>query len=396
MRAYVIGFFFVSVGLFSRGGLAADSILIRAQHVILGTGETLEPGCVLVRDGKIVAVGATLDSPEAKVIETNWVMPGMIHAAAGLGISGGESEISSEVTPDFDTATAVDLRDRAFREALNDGITTTHIIPGTQSVFSGFSCVLKTAGAGPDGDQPYVVQPQLGLVIAMCSDPTLRNQARNRPDTIFMRQPTNRMGVLWILRNHLHRAKSDVLAPDMTQETQHILKRALDGSLPVFSVSRKEVDIQSCFQLQDEFGIQPIIVGGDEAYRILDDIKAHKPTIVFTELTTGTDTRSLRGTEGTQRRWNIAGQLADAEVSFCLAGDSLLDQLRFAHRFGLDRGIAIESVTRRPASLLRQSDRIGSLEPNKDADMVAFDGDPLEFTSSIQWIMVDGILRKPL
>jgi imidazolonepropionase-like amidohydrolase len=122
----------------------------------------------------------------------------------------------------------------------------------------------------------------------------------------------------------------------------------------------------------------------------MDAILERKPTIIYTAMINAANSRELRGTEGTERRFNVVGQLANADVPFCLAGEKLLDQARFATRFGLDRSVALESITSKSAKALQQDKRVGSIAVGKDADLLAFNGDPLEFTSSIQWTMVDG------
>ncbi len=198
------------------------------------------------------------------------------------------------------------------------------------------------------------------------------------------------MGVVWILRSSFHKTTQNLRASGFDENSQKILQDVLAGKLPVFTVSRKDVDIQSGFQLQDEFGFKPIIVGGDEVYKIMDVIQERKPTIIYTAMINAANSRELRGTEGTERRFNVVGQLAAAEVPFCLAGEKLLDQARFATRFGLDRSVALESITSKSAKALQQDKSVGSIAVGKDADLLAFNGDPLEFTSSIQWTMVDG------
>jgi len=198
------------------------------------------------------------------------------------------------------------------------------------------------------------------------------------------------MGVVWILRSSFHKTTQNLQASGFDENSQKILQQVLAGTLPVFTVSRKDVDIQSGFQLQDEFGFKPIIVGGDEVYKIMDVILERKPTIIYTAMINAANSRELRGTEGTERRLNVVGQLAAAEIPFCLAGEKLLDQARFATRFGLDRSVALESITLKSAKALQQDKQVGSIAVGKDADLLAFNGDPLEFTSSIQWTMVDG------
>lgn len=367
-------------------------LLIKAEHILTGDGELIEPGAILVRDGKIEAIGKDVVAEGVKVVEAKWVMPGLINASSDLGLAGGTSEVSAEVTPDFDTSSILDWGSFSFRRSLEEGVTTSHVVPGTQSVFAGVSCIVKTAGEGDRYQSPYLVKKDVGLTIALCTDPTGRNQARGRPDTVFMRQPTNRMGVVWILRSSFQKAKESKTTDELDESKLAIVRKALDESLPLFSVSRTEVDMQSCFTLQNEFGVQPIIIGGDEAYRIMDTILERKPKIIFTGLSSTARTSGLRGDEGTARRWNVLGQLEKTEASFCIAGDQLLDQARFAHRFGLSREAALKSITLSPATILKIESKVGSLRQGKDADIVAMDSDPMEFSSAIQWTMVDGKL----
>jgi len=367
-----------------------DLVLIRAKHVVVGDGKVLSPGAVLVDKGKITVVAESIETEGAKVVEADWIMPGLVNAAASYGVSGGNSELSVEVAPDFRTALSIDPDSRDFLEAFDQGVTTAHIIPGTDCVIGGCSCIVKTTGGGASGAEVLMLADQHGLAIALSSDPTLRNQSRGRPDTVFMRQPTNRMGVVWILRSTLHQTKTDGESPYLSVENRAIISASLDGKMPIYSTSRKDVDIRSLFTLQDEFGIQPIVIGGSETYRIIDAIRERKPTIVLTEQAVGARASSLRGQEGTEKRWNLAGQLAQDGIEFCLAGGNLLDQARFASRFGLSREQAIAAITLQPAKILKLDQQLGSISVNKDADILAFNGDPLEFTSGLQWVMVNG------
>jgi imidazolonepropionase-like amidohydrolase len=386
-----------SAPLFQEPANAVESgnpVLVKAKHIVLGTGETISPGAILIENGKFKLVAGEIEAKDIETVQAEWVMPGMVNAAASYGIAGGTSEISTEVAPDFYTSFSLNPNSRDFREAMDEGITTAHLLPGTQSVIAGCSSIVKVSGGGNDGQKPSVLMEKHGLTIALSSDPTSRNQARGRPDSIFMRQPTNRMGVVWILRSALHKTQNDQPASFLSPENRAIIASAMKGDLPLYSVSRKDVDIRSTFTLQDEFGVRPIIVGGDEAYRIIAEVVDRKPSIIYTDLTSRSSSSGLRGPEGTERRWNVASQFAAAELEFCLAGSELLDQARFATRFGLDRHQALKSITLSPAKILKVDQHVGSIESNKDADLIAFNGDPLEFTSAMQWVMVNGKIHS--
>jgi imidazolonepropionase-like amidohydrolase len=364
---------------------SGDWILIRAKHIYSTQGVWGEKGEVLVRGGKIKIVGNAIDVPTpVTIVEVDSLMPGIVDAYSSAGLSGGTSEVSREITPEFDTYSAVDWGSRDFQEAIDEGITTVQILPATESVFSGLACIVKTAGETTERD----ISKSGDAVIAMSSDPTTRNRARARPDGIYMRQPTNRMGVVWIVRSSLSRVRSGGVVDGADPLSTPILKEILSGKRRSLAVSRTDFDIRSALDLGDEFGFKPIVYGGDEIYRIIEEFKKRDGSVVYTALPRSA--ASSRGSEGTALRWNVPGKLMEANVPFCLAGEALLDQARFAFRFGLTHEQALAAITQRPAEMLGLSDRIGSIEMNKDADLVALHGDPLQPTSGIAWTMVGG------
>lgn len=395
------------------GGLAGI-YLVKAETVHLGNGEVLAPGMVLVQDGKIAAVGASLETPAGvKTISVRCLIPGLIDAASNVGLTGGDAEITNEVTPDFETRTSVDYRDLGFRKMVDAGVTTLNLVPGTDNVIAGFSCVVKSFGE----KEERVIRDRNGMIFSMCSDPASRNSSRSRPDSIYIRQPTNRMGVVWILRSRLQKAtestagvtaatNSDAAENQATgnratgsQATtsqaavsaypvaDQLLAEMLDGQHQAFGVSRTSYDILSLLTIAEEFKFAPILIGGDESYKVLDVLAQKNVPVIYTALSI-----SDRGAEGTELSWGTPLRLSESKIPFCLAGDNLLTQARFAVRFGLEPSVALASITSAPAAILKISDRVGSIAVGKDADLVALDGEALQFTSSIQWTMVNGKL----
>jgi len=363
----------------------SDRFLIRAKHLYCANGQKDGPGEVFISGGKIKFVGPSIDvSSPVTIIEVDSLMPGIVDAYSSLGLTGGTSEVSREITPEFDTYSAIDWGSRDFLEALGDGVTTVQVIPATESVFSGLACIVKTAGdlAG------RTIASSGTAVLAVSSDPTSRNRARARPDGIYMRQPTNRMGVVWIIRSSMNRVRSGGNVAGADPLSTDLLKEVLQGKRKSLAVSRTDFDIRSALDVGDEFGFKPIIYGGDEVYRILDEFKKRDGQVVYTALARSAATS--RGSEGTALRWNVPGKLIEAQIPFCLAGEALLDQARFACRFGLLHEQAIAAITSRPAEMLGLSDRIGTIAMEKDADLVALNGDPLQPTSGILWTMVSG------
>ena len=360
------------------------AVLYSAGTVYTMSGDPISPGQVLVENGKIKAVDSVIPTAtrgDAKLIELgpdSVLMPGLIDAYTQSGMGADSSdEVTKEITPNFRASRSIDWKATDIQQRLQAGTTTMCVCPGTQNVVSGIASIVKTGGE-------QVVNDDYALVASLCSDPTARNSSRQRPDSIYVRQPTNRMGVVWILRNSLSKVKQGKMDSPPIAE-------ALDGKRPFFIVSRVAHDLSTAATLAEEFDFQPILVGGQEAYKITDLITDRNYPVILGGTTTG----SMFGPEQTELCWNQAGILDKAGVTFCISGQNQLEQARFAHRFGLDADKALTAITKSPAKILGIDDRVGTIEIGKDADLVALQGDPLEFTTDIEWVMVDGKITQP-
>jgi imidazolonepropionase-like amidohydrolase len=252
------------------------------------------------------------------------------------------------------------------------------IVPGTDNVIAGLSCIVKTAGE----KSKRVVKPDHALVVTLASDPVLGNNSRNRPDSIYNRQPTNRMGVVWILRSELAQAKQS------PSKERTALREALAGTRPVVCVSRSDSDLIAALRLRQEYPMKLTFAGGQEAYKLRSALAAAKVPVLLGPLTTAAGA----GPEGTETVLNLAGTLQEAEIPFALTGGNLLDQARLAVRFGLPKDAALSAITATPAKLLGLEIRLGTIAVGRDADLVALTGDPFELTTRIRWTMIDGVI----
>jgi imidazolonepropionase-like amidohydrolase len=356
----------------------AEELLIKAGKVYTMTGAPLTPGEVLVSNGKITQVGEKLTAPAGvKVIDlgAGVLAPGFVDSYSQAGIAGGTAETTREITPAIRIVDSIDWKARAFREALEEGTTCLGVAPGTDNVFCGLSCAVKSVG------EKRVIEPQLAAFITMASDPASGNNARGRPDTIYNRQPTNRMGVVWMLR-----ATFDKATRQKTPELASI-REGLQGQRKIFAVSRTDYDLLSLLRIANEFKFTPTVIGGHEAYKIRGELAAAKTPVILGSLTTSS---SLEGPENSEVIWNQPALLQKAGVTFALSGGHLLDQARFATRYGLPADEALRAITSTPARLLGLENKVGTIGAGRDADLVAFDGDPFELTTSIKWVLVDG------
>ncbi|WP_075085858.1 amidohydrolase family protein [Mariniblastus fucicola] len=360
----------------------SSATLYKASKVYTMDGDPLSPGQVLVIDGKIKAVAETVDlgGVEAESVdlgEGSVLMPGLVDAYSQTPLSStGMDEITSEVTLDFQAIHSIDWDKNSLRRQLQAGTTTVNASPGTQNVLGGTAAVIKTMDHGDS-----VLVEDGAMLAAMCNDPASRNRSRSRPDTIYVRQPTNRMGVVWILRNTFSKAERS-----KDENAYAKLKQAVAADRPLMMVSRMSYDIETVGTLADEFGFKPIIVGGEEAYKVKEELVERDYPLVLKYDNPGT----TQGAERSELCWNNPGILAEAGLTFAIAGDNLLEKARFARRFGLDADVALASITSTPAQIIGVSDRVGKIAAGYDADLIALSGEPLELTTSIRWVMVNG------
>lgn len=372
--------------------VAADEesavVMIHADAVHTGTGQVLSPGSVLIRDGKIAEVGENLSADGARILNVKTLIPGLVDASSRSGLGRLDDEVTKEITPELFSSSVVDWTDRDFAEQIAAGTTCINLCPSTSNVVAGISTAVKTAGRGSGGiHAERIVCERTGLMISVCSDPASGNTSRSRPDSIYVRQPTNRMGVVWMLRSTFHKARTADAASVESQLTT--VQEALSGTLPLFAVSRTQYDIQALMTLSDEFDFRPVLIGGQEAWQVTEELAERQIPVILHRTVPG----SSRGDERTRVCADMAARLQAAGIPFCLAEGDLLDQARFAVRTGLPAASALAAITSSPAEILGIGDRVGSIAVGKDADLVALDGAPLAFTTSVQWVMVDGTLQ---
>ncbi len=271
--------------LSSQQATGSDPVLIKAAVVHPVAGSPIVNGQVLIENGKIAAVGKDLKAPGNAVLvefKTGHITPGLVDMQTSLGLPG-DGEVTKEIAPSFRVRDSVDWRSTEFRAAIAEGVTTAHVSPGATSVIGGLSFVTKTAGRPGERVFPILKQ-DAGLFIGLCSEPAGGNASRNRPSSIYTRQPTNRMGIVWMLRSEFGKVRSKADRGTELTTDEMIIKQMMDGKYKLFAISHAENDLEGVLRIADEYGLKPTIVGGEEAYRIIPQFKEKKTAIVLTKI----------------------------------------------------------------------------------------------------------------
>jgi imidazolonepropionase-like amidohydrolase len=362
--------------------VSAQTLTIKNARIYTVSGTVIERGNVVVENGRIKAVGPNVTAPAgSRVIDGTGkvVMPGIVDANARFGIPGDENEQSLEVTPEVRAVRLFDPYSSEARRALQAGVTSACLNPGSANSVGGLCAVVKLGGAGKP------VRDGVAMKAALGQDVSARNGGfRTAGDglaSMYTRRPNSRMGAMWELRHALFQG-----------EASPSLSRVLKNELPLRVHARIENDIRAAMTVAEEFGLKRIIIDdGIEAYKVADILAARGYPVVLGPYT---DPQGELA-EGSEGALNTAGILAGKGVKVAFGsngGDAtrLLTWAALAVRAGLSKDAAIRALTLSAAQIAGVADRVGSIQAGRDADLLIFNGEPLDVTSRIETVVVNG------
>jgi imidazolonepropionase-like amidohydrolase len=176
-----------------------------------------------------------------------------------------------------------------------------------------------------------------------------------------------------------------------------VMVQVLNGELPALITAHRHTEILSALRLAEEFDIELVLDGAAEAYMVLDEIQAAGvPVIVHPPM--------IRpGGEAANAAFTTAARLRETGIPFAFQSGYegyvpktrvVLFEAAIAAAHGLDRGAALQALTIDAARILGLDDRIGSLEPGKDADLVLYEGDPFEYTTRVCHVIINGTIAS--
>lgn len=372
--------------------------------VITITGKIFDPGTVLFDNGKISSVGDDIAVPRgAKIVDAagKYVLPGFIDAHCHVGIveeiyreeGDDANEYTGPVNPHLRAIDAVDPADLAFGDALAGGVTTVVTTPGSANIIGGEMVALKTSGAVVDD---MIVRFPVGVKAALGENPK-RVYGKEK------KAPATRMAAAALLREALVEAqeymrKQELGDKDPSKRPDRSLKmeslvRVLRREIPLRVHAHRADDIMTAVRIAGEFSVKLVIEHCTEGYKVAPKLAEAGVPVVLGPILTNRAKVELKGISLENPRI-----MAEAGVNFAIMTDHpvvpvqyLVVSAALAMRGGLKEEDALKAITINAAQIAGLDDRLGSLEPGKDADIVIFDRHPFDFRAKAERVFISGV-----
>ena len=388
---------------------AQDQVtLIKNATVLTVTRGTIENGDVLIRNGKIAAVGKNLKPPAgATVIDGTgmYLLPGIIDCHSHIAVDGGVNEGSIAVSSMVGIEDVIDPEDIDIYRDLAGGVTTANVLHGSANPIGGLNAVIKLRW-GQDARGLLFEGAKPGIKFALGENPKRSNFTP--PPGVPQRYPATRMGVMDVIREAFIDAREyrqkwqdyqkrvaagekNLLAPRRDLKLEPLVE-ILEGKRLVHAHCYRADEILQLIRLAEEFGFkittfQHVL----EGYKVAKEIAAHGAGA-----STFSDWWAYKVEAYDAIPYNAA-LMTQKGVVVSINSDSaeearhLNQEAGKTVKFGgLTETEALKLVTLNPARQLQIADRVGSIEVGKDADLVLYDKHPLSVFSVPQKVLIDG------
>lgn len=367
-------------------------------RVLTAAGPAVERGTVLIRGGKLVAVGAGVQVPDgATVIDAagKIVTPGLIESNTNLGIV--EIPLSAEGTADQSTTDAGLGAAFSVVDAFNpfstaipvtrvDGITRALVVPGgTGHVLLGQAAVFDLLGEHATASTtkaPAAMMAVLGEAGAAVAGGSRASAMLRLRELLQDAVDFHRNRLAWNTgqRRDYARGRLDLEA----------LRPVVLGELPLAIYANRASDLLAAMRLAGEFKLQLILVGAAEGWMVAGELAKANVPVIIKPLTNVPSFDALGATLENAARLQQAGVEVALSAFDTHRAHTLRQEVGNAISYGMDRDAALRAVTITPARIWGVAATTGSLEVGKDADIVIWSGDPFELTTSAERVFIKG------
>ncbi len=392
--------FFLTTKAFSQSNvLPADkqtgSIALTHATIHVGNGDVIDDGTIVFANGKITAVGKSVDASNAKVIDCTGkqIYPGLILTASNIGLeeigairSEHDDYELGDINPDVRSLIAYNTDSKIINTVRSNGILLANIVPGG-GIISGSSSVMQLDGWNWED---AVYQRDNGIHFNM---PSLIPTSKENAGDAVLKKAYQQIDDV---RNFFRDAKAYL--NETTHTTTNIKfesVRGLFNQTQTFFVHCEMVnEMMIAIEFAKEFGFKTVIVGGTESNKIADYLKQNNIAVILNQM----HNLPVMQDDDIDTYAKLPYQLQLAGVTYCIndfddmnRGRNLMFNAGVAVGFGLTKEQALQAITLSAAKILGIDKQTGSLEENKDANIVVSDGDILDIrTSNISYAFIQG------
>jgi len=409
-----------SVSAYAQTPQAATTYAITHAKIFTLAGSTIDDGTLVIQDGKIAAVGASIEIPAgAQVIDGKGlqVYPGLFDAVTQMGLSeiGAvsatvDSSETGNFNPDVVAASAVSPSSEHIPVTRASGITEVLAVPasggfdssGSRAVLGGQASAFSLAGWTMDDMQ---IKRSAAMVVNF---PTIQTRSfdfatlsrKERPYAEAKQEFEKNLNELtdWIDRaRHYAQAIGHGGPSDFERDVKlEALAPVVRGQLPVLVFADRARDIRNAVEFCDKQKLKMILAGGQEAYKVKDLLRSKNIPVILRPVLA----LPLEEDDPYDRLLSQPAELAQAGVRFAIGSfdNSFARRLgqnaANASAHGLSYDDALKSVTLYPAQILGLADQVGTLETGKIANVIVTNGDPLELTTDLKYLFIKGQLTS--
>lgn len=362
-------------------------LLIKNGYVKTMAGPDIPGGSVLIGDdGKILQVGTKIDVPEnATVIdaEGSLVTPGCVDAHCHIGLDNEAmrwegmdyNEITDPITPHMRAIDSINPMDEAFGNALRGGVTTACTGPGSANVLGGTFTAIKLYGKRVD---KMIVKDPIAMKCAFGENP------KGCYGNSLKKSPMTRMATAALLRETLFKTQRYIQDKESGKNPPFDMKLeamipVLKGDIPLKAHAHRADDILTSIRIAKEFGVGLTLDHCTDGALIADEL-AEEGLPAFVGPSLGSKTKI----ELQNKSFTTPRILAEAGIKVSIITDAPVIPLQYlpmcaalAVNAGLDVEYAWRAITINPAQSIGIADRVGSLEPGKDGDVILWTADPM-------------------
>ena len=383
-----------------------DAFAITGAHVFTVSNGEIRDATLVVEDGRFTLVEAGAPPPAGLAVMDaggRVVMPGTVIARAfpndwigDLKWQVQNDEITEPVVPEMNALYAVDPWFPSYRVNTTIGVTAIHVTPGTRNLVGGSGVLVKTPGL----DFEKMVRREPASMVFALTPSALREWTDAAGEVLTLESASA------MIREALDAARTyaEAEAPREYDASLEALLPLLRREVPAMVHADRVAEIEAALGVAEEYGLRLVITGGVEAHRLAGRLAAAGAGVILGN--SGSYASDIRGGgEG----WSLEGPAilnrAGVKVAFFgpgasrraspigrLGGEPILNAA-WAFRNGVPELDALRMATLNAAELVDMDDRIGSIEPGKDADFVILEGHPFDYGVVPDWVFVDGRLE---